>query len=199
MGRNLLKAVASCNRGRELSAAAKSHVRQRLGGWQPGHVLQGRGQARAGENPWCTTYALPIPEQDAEPAQIDYSRVMSVKLPVIETLHRHFLANHAAAADERGRAFRNHVQEAGADLRRFAIFDAGSLTELQHGWKTDSPGVAPRGLLREHRARRLASCASTVEKTPGQSPSLWWPPPSSGLGQECLGGRPLWSATLSSS
>lgn len=66
---------------------------------------------------------------------VDYAGVASAKLPVLETLHRHFLANHAAAADERGLAFRSHVQEAGTDLRRFAIFQTLAEHFGTHEWQ----------------------------------------------------------------
>lgn len=63
---------------------------------------------------------------------IDYSAVASLKLGVLEKLHKHFLRRHAA--DDRGDLFRRYVEDRGATLRGFAVFQALTEHFATHKW-----------------------------------------------------------------
>ncbi|CAK0766969.1 4-alpha-glucanotransferase [Azospirillaceae bacterium] len=55
---------------------------------------------------------------------VDYSAVAALKRPVLELLHQAFLRLHGDGKSSRGQAFQAFQQEQGAELRRFALFEA---------------------------------------------------------------------------
>ncbi|WP_462329903.1 malto-oligosyltrehalose synthase [Thiohalocapsa halophila] len=55
---------------------------------------------------------------------IDYGGVARAKLDILERLYRHFRSEHLAADSERAQTFRAFMQAGGADLHRFALFQA---------------------------------------------------------------------------
>ncbi|HEX8275922.1 MAG TPA: 4-alpha-glucanotransferase [Longimicrobiaceae bacterium] len=56
--------------------------------------------------------------------RVEYERVMALKRPVLEALHREFAARHGGGGTERGRAYREYVEAQGEALEAFATFEA---------------------------------------------------------------------------
>ncbi len=79
------------------------------------HTPRVRGRIAAG--PFRRTLAR---LRDA--SHVRYDRVMALKRPVLEALHRAFTARHGSAATARGRAYRRYRATEGECLTRFATF-----------------------------------------------------------------------------
>lgn len=73
-------------------------------------------------------------EAGRKAAYIDYPAIAGAKLAALELLYRHFRTRHATKADDRGRAFRDFVEERGDDLHGFATFQALSERLGTHDW-----------------------------------------------------------------
>jgi 4-alpha-glucanotransferase len=94
-----------------------------------------------------------------EASMLDYERIMSLRAPVMESLHRTFTEREAAQPTHRGRAYRSYIEREDPQLTQFATFMAISEREGPDArrWPEElrdatSPAVAA---LREKLAERV--------------------------------------------
>jgi 4-alpha-glucanotransferase len=139
-------------------------------GVNPLHALRNRGQEVSPYSPMSRLFRNPlyldvdaVPELAESPAarelmardelrserarlrdagQVEYERVMALKRPVLEALHRTFVERHRGAATARGRAYAAYVDAQGRALTDFATFCA--LEEVgpeggRYGWWREWP------------------------------------------------------------
>ena len=67
---------------------------------------------------------------------VDYTAVASLKLPLLERLHRYFRDHHLGAGTDRGEAFRRFQAEGGRRLHLHALFEA-----LQEHFHREDPSI----------------------------------------------------------
>lgn len=69
--------------------------------------------------------------------RVDYQRVLALKTPILELLHREFVARHAGHDTERERAYRRFLEREGSLLEDFATFVAlgDRLGNGPDGWR----------------------------------------------------------------
>ena len=65
---------------------------------------------------------------------VDYATVASLKLPVLECLHRHFLSHHAEGSEKRNQEFHQFVDQSGPHLKSLGVFQALTERFETHIW-----------------------------------------------------------------